>query len=147
MGSESSGVKTASGMGIGLVVEQRLNLGAQPGGDWVTTNRCDLCDQRSAATQGTTGDQRGLNLLMRASNDVGCDQSVADAFTGVGAGAHRSVHGTGLTAHHHGDVTTADIFTANQGHLRCFGHRVGSLDGWHHAAGLDHAQGNALDGR
>ena len=53
MGSESSEVKTASEMEIGLVVEQRLNLGGEPSLQGVTTNRCDLFDQKlnSGATR------------------------------------------------------------------------------------------------
>ena len=81
---------------------------------------------------------------MGTGNDVGRHEAVADTLTGVSACTHRGVHGTGLTAHHHSDVATTDIFAADQLHFGSLRHGVGSFDSWHHAAGFNHAEGDSL---
>ena len=99
---------------------------------------------RSAAASHIGSDEGGFNLLVRARNDMGGHETVADTFTGIGTSPHCSVHSTGFTTHHHCDVTTAHILTANQLNFRRLCHRVSGFDGGDHSAGLDHAQGNAL---
>ena len=107
-------------------------------------NRCCAAVVVSEATQCAAANQRRFNFLMRAGNDVRGDETVTDTLTGIRTGSNGRVHGTGFTAHHHGDVTTTHIFTTDQGHFHCLGHCIRCLDGGDHAAGFNHAKGNAL---
>jgi hypothetical protein len=69
-------------------------------------------------------------------------KAIADAFAGIGAGAHGGVDGAGLATHQHGDITAADELTTDQTHLGGLGHRVGRLDRGNQTTGFNHAQGN-----
>jgi hypothetical protein len=83
-----------------------------------------------------------LYLVMGASNDVGSDKAVSNAFTRISTSTHSCVNRSGLSANHHRDVSTSDILTADQLHLGSFRHCIGSLNGRHHASGLNHAKGD-----
>ena len=112
-------------------------------------NRCSAAVVviRSKSTECTAGGQGRLHFLVGASNDMGGHKAVADALTGISTGPNRSVHSACFTADHHGDITTANVFTADQRDFRCLRHGIRCLDGRNHAAGFDHAEGNALNRR
>ena len=99
---------------------------------------------QSAAASSNTSGQHRLHLFMGTGNDVSSNEAVAHALAGIGTGTNSGIHCTGFTTHHHRDVTTAHILTANQLNFRRLCHRVSGFDGGDHSAGLDHAQGNAL---
>ena len=82
---------------------------------------------------------------MGAGNDVGSHQAIANALTGISTGANGSIHSTGLTPNHHGDVTTAYKLAADKGHLSGLGHGISCFDRRHHPSGLNHAQSDALN--
>ena len=44
---------------------------------------------------------------MGTGDDVGSNQAVTDALTGISAGTHCCIHRTCFAAHHHGDVAAA----------------------------------------
>ena len=112
-------------------------------------NRCSaaVVVVRSKSTECTAGGQGRLHFLVGAGNDMGGHKAVADALTGISTGPNRSVHSACFTADHHGDITTANVFTADQRDFRCLRHGVCGLDRRDHAAGFDHAEGNALNRR
>ena len=112
-------------------------------------NRCSaaVVVTRSKSTECTAGGQGRLHFFVGAGNDMGGHKAVADALTGISTGPNRSIHSACFTADHHGDVTTANVFTADQSHFRCLRHGIRGLDGWNHAAGFDHAERNALNRR
>ena len=99
----------------------------------------------SEPTCRTADDQGRFHLLMGTGNDVSGNKTVTNALTGIGASTHRCVDRTGFTPNHHGDVTTTDIFAADQADLSSLGHGISRFDRGHHAAGLDHAKGDALN--
>ena len=81
---------------------------------------------------------------MGTGNDVGSHKTITHTLASVSTSPNSRIDGTGFTANHHRDVTTTDVFAADQAHFGRFGHRVGGFDRGHHAAGFDHAKGNAL---
>ena len=83
---------------------------------------------------------------MRPGDDVSRNEPITDPLTGVSPGTHGSIHSAGLSAHHHGHITTTDVLTTDERDLCSLGHRISGLDGRHHATRLDHAQSDALDG-
>jgi len=101
--------------------------------------------KNSTPAQRATRCQSGLHFLVRTGNDVRGNEAITHSLAGVSTGADCGVHSTGLTTHHHGDVATSHIFTADQGDLGSLGHGIGRFDGGNHATGLNHAQGNALN--
>ena len=56
--------------------------------------------------------------------------------TGVGGG----LHGTDITPHEHGDVSSPDIFLPHQHDVRAFHHRVRRFNGSDETLGLHHAE-------
>ena len=81
---------------------------------------------------------------MGAGNDVRCNESVTDPFTGISSGTHSGIHSTGFTPNHHRHVTATDIFTTNQSDFRRLGHGIRRFDGGDHATGFNHAEGDSL---
>ena len=99
----------------------------------------------SETTCRTADDQGRFNFLVGTGNDVSGDKTVTHALTGIRTGPDGGVHSAGFTPNHHGDVTTTDVFAADQADLSSFGHGISRFDRGHHAAGLDHAKGDALN--
>ena len=112
-------------------------------------NRCSaaVVVTRSKSTECTAGGQGRLHFFVGAGNDMGGHKAVADALTGISTGPNRSIHGASFTADHHGDITTANVFTANERDFRCLRHGVCGLDRRNHATRFDHAKRNALNRR
>lgn len=74
----------------------------------------------------------------------------ADQFTNA-AGCSRTCIGrcfdcAHLSADHHSNVATADLFLADQVDPGCLDHGVGSFDSSHEATRLDHSQGYLVGG-
>ena len=82
---------------------------------------------------------------MRTGNDVGRNQAITNTLTGIGTSSHSRVHSAGFSAHHDGDVAATHKFAADKADFSSLGHGIGRLNGGNHTAGLDHAEGNALN--
>ena len=102
----------------------------------------------SAAASCTTAGQHRLHLFVGTGNDVSSNEAVTHALAGIGTGTNSGIHSTGFATHHHRDVATTYVLTADEAHLSSLGHGIGGLNSRNHAAGFDHAQGHTgNDGR
>src|SRR5262249_41534747 len=76
---------------------------------------------------------------MRSRNDMYADQ-FTNATCGSGARIGRGLHRAHIAAHEYGHIARADVFLAEQLHIRRFDHRVSSFDRSDEPFCLDHSQ-------
>ena len=65
---------------------------------------------------------------------------LADAARGGGAGVRGGLDGADVAANHHGDVSGADVFLADQDDVGRLDHGVGGLDRSDQAARFDESE-------
>ena len=108
-------------------------------------NDCKINVVISTAANRTAAPEGRLNFLMGTGDDMRRHEPISDALTCIGSSSDGRVDSTGFTTNHHRDVTTTDIFTTDQGHLRSLGHGISRFNGGHHSPGFDHPKSNPLD--
>ena len=68
------------------------------------------------------------------------NQTVTDAFTGVGTCPHGGIHSAGFTAHQHGDIAATHEFATDKLHFRCLAHGIRRFDCRNQTTCFDHTQ-------
>jgi hypothetical protein len=83
--------------------------------------------------------EHSLYFSVGSRNDVNTNQ-FTDATSGCSTGISCSLNSADVTAYKNRYVTCSDIFFTKQLHIRCFDHRVGSLNRANEAFGLNHSE-------
>src|SRR5262249_49912814 len=84
--------------------------------------------------------QNHLHIVVWSRNDVDRHQ-FTDALCRGGSGICGGFHSTDIAAYHHSHQPTANIFTADEGHVGSFDHGIGSFDRADETFGLNHSKG------